>query len=93
MILLRGTDKVNLSANLPKTFNNPVGFERGLWRRKTGLFLTMPKTSVFGTVPLPKRPFVYRAATNISGTVINRVECRAVNTGVAGSCRSRSYSR
>jgi len=47
MILLRGTDKVNLSANLPKTFNNPVGFERGLWRRKTGLFLTMPKRRVF----------------------------------------------
>jgi hypothetical protein len=33
---------------VPKTFNNPVGFERGLWRRKTGLFLTMPKTRVFG---------------------------------------------
>jgi hypothetical protein len=36
-----------LNIALPKTFNNPVGFERGLWRRKTGLSLTVPKRSVF----------------------------------------------
>jgi len=36
------------SASLPKTFNNPVGFERGLWRRKRGSFADVPITSVFG---------------------------------------------
>jgi hypothetical protein len=31
-----------------KTFNNHLGLELGLWRRKSGLLLAMPKTSLFG---------------------------------------------
>jgi hypothetical protein len=31
----------------PKTFNNPNGFERGLWQRKTGWFELVPITSVY----------------------------------------------
>jgi hypothetical protein len=33
---------------LPKTFNNHLGFERGLWQRKRGSFSSVPKTSVLG---------------------------------------------
>ena len=32
-----------------KTFNNRVGFERGLWKHQTRTFAVIPKTSVFGT--------------------------------------------
>jgi hypothetical protein len=31
----------------PKTFNNPNGFERGLWQRKTGQAMGAPITSFF----------------------------------------------
>jgi hypothetical protein len=32
-----------------KTFNNRVGFERGLWQRYMRTFASVPQTSVFGT--------------------------------------------
>jgi len=31
-----------------KTFNNYLGFERGLWRRKTDSFASVPQTRVSG---------------------------------------------
>jgi hypothetical protein len=31
----------------PKTFNNRLGLERGLWQRKSGCFTHVPITSVF----------------------------------------------
>ncbi len=31
-----------------KTFNYPMGFERGLWQRESGWSLQVPKGSVFG---------------------------------------------
>jgi hypothetical protein len=34
---------------LPKTFNNHLGFERGLWQRQLGCFLHVPKTTGFVT--------------------------------------------
>jgi len=35
---------------LPKTFNNCFGFERGLWRRQSGCFEHVPKTSDFAAI-------------------------------------------
>jgi hypothetical protein len=32
-----------------KTFNNRLGFERGLWKHQTRAFAVAPKTAVFGT--------------------------------------------
>jgi hypothetical protein len=32
-----------------KTFNNPLGFERGLWKHQSKAFAGVPKRSVFGT--------------------------------------------
>jgi hypothetical protein len=32
-----------------KPFNNCLGFERGLWQRRTGTFQEVPKRRVFGT--------------------------------------------
>lgn len=51
MILLRSTYKVNLNANLPQTFNNLLGFEPGLWWRKSGWFEGVSKRSVFELSP------------------------------------------
>jgi hypothetical protein len=39
----------------PKTFNNCLGFERGLWQRKSGWFAAVPKTSVCVTGALSVR--------------------------------------
>jgi hypothetical protein len=33
---------------MPKTFQNYIGFERGFWQLKIGRFSTVPKTRVFG---------------------------------------------
>jgi hypothetical protein len=38
-----------IGLTLPKTFNNWLGFERGLWQRQSGCFTHVPITSVFGT--------------------------------------------
>jgi len=38
-----------MNLTLPKTFNNHVSFERGLWQRQSRQFEHVPKTAVFGT--------------------------------------------
>ena len=34
----------------PKTFNNCLGFERGLWQHQTRCFAAVPKRRVFGAI-------------------------------------------
>lgn len=55
------------SANRPKTFNNPVGFERGLWQRKSGEAARVPKRSVLGRVARDASATLKIAALNIVG--------------------------
>jgi hypothetical protein len=38
-------------ATLPETFNNPKGFERGLWWRKTGGAVYVQKKEGFWNMP------------------------------------------
>jgi hypothetical protein len=41
------TGRANPHCTIPKTLNNPKGFERGLWRRKLRQFACVQKRSVF----------------------------------------------
>jgi len=41
-----------MNLTLPKTFNNHVSFERGLWQRQSRQFEHVPKTDVFDINPI-----------------------------------------
>jgi hypothetical protein len=47
--LPRFRTKAKIRYRVKKTFNNHLGFERGLWKHQTKAFADVSKSSVFGT--------------------------------------------
>jgi hypothetical protein len=46
----------------PKTFNNHLGFERGLWKHQITTFTSVPKRTVFAQYH-PKHRFCFQDAS------------------------------
>jgi hypothetical protein len=61
-----------------KTFNNHLGFERGLWQHRSRRFVVVPIRSVFGTVR--EGP---QCGTKLTFDEHDLLKCAAIGIGIA----------